>query len=59
MKKYSIELSVNRWQALRKYLIEQNINFEPCECFDLIHITIWCNENQAADINKFLEVIAA
>lgn len=57
MKTYSIELPVNHWQALRNYLIEQNISFEPCECFDLIHITIWCNENQAADINKFLEVL--
>lgn len=59
MKKYSIELSVDRWQALRRYLIEHNISFEPCECFNLIHITVWCNENQAAEINKFLEVIAA
>lgn len=59
MKEYSIELSVNRWQALRQYLIEHNISFEPCECFNLIHVTIWCNENQAAEINKFLEVIAA
>lgn len=59
MNRYSVELSVDRWQALRQYLIEHNISFEPCECFNLIHITVWCNENQAAEINKFLEVIAA
>ena len=59
MNEYSIELTVDRWQALRNYLIEHNISFEPCECFNLIHVTIWCNENQAAGINRFLEVIAA
>lgn len=59
MKTYSVELPVDRWQALRQYLIEHNISFEPCECFNLIHVTIWCNENQAAEIDKFLEVIAA
>ena len=59
MKTYSIELTVDRWQVLRHYLIEHNISFEPCECFNLIHVTIWCNEDQAAEINKFMEVIAA
>ncbi len=56
MKEYTIELTPNNWQVLRAYLIDNKIKFEPCSCYNLIHITIWCNENQAAGINKFLEV---
>ena len=55
MKKYSIELDRNTWNALRVYLINNEIQYEPAECFNLIHITIWCNSEQAKEIDNFLE----
>ena len=57
MKHYSIELSRENWQVLQAYLIGYGLKYEPCECYNLIHITIWCNEKQAENINNFLEVI--
>lgn len=55
MKNYNIELPRESWERLRAYLIENDISFESSECFNLVHITIWCNQEQAENINKFLE----
>ena len=57
MKNYNVELSRENWQVFRKYLIENNITFEPSECFNLIHVEIKCSEHQAAKINNFLEAL--
>ena len=55
MKRYTIEVTREIWVSLRAYLIGYGIQYEPAECFNLIHITIWCNERQAENINNFLE----
>ena len=55
MNQYNIELTPDNWEKMRTYLIEHGINYEPSECFNLVHITIWCNQEQAENINKFLE----
>lgn len=55
MKNYSVELTRDNWQELRAYLINNGIAYEPAECYNLVHITIWCNDFQAEKINRFLE----
>ena len=57
MKNYSVELDREKYKIFREYLIENEINFEPSECFNLIHIVVTCNEKQAEKINNFLEVL--
>ena len=57
MKEYNIELTRENWITLRTYLIHYGIKYEPADCYNLIHTTVWCTEKQAENINKFLEEV--
>ena len=55
MKQYSIELTRENWQVLQAFLIGYGLKYEPAACYNLVHVTIWCNPMQAENINRFLE----
>ena len=58
MKNYNIELSINIWEHLRAYLQQNNIYYETSSMRDdLLHIQLRASEEQATDINLYLDFI--
>ena len=58
MKNYNIELSKNIWEHLRAYLQDNNIYYEASGIKnDLLHIQLRASEEQATDINLYLDFI--
>ena len=58
MKNYNIELSKNIWEHLRAYLQDNNIYYEASSIKDdLLHIQLRASEEQATDINLYLDFI--
>ena len=58
MKNYNIELSKNIWEHLRAYLQQNNIYYETSSIKDdLLHIQLRASEEQATDINLYLDFI--
>ena len=58
MKNYNIELSKNIWEHLRAYLKQNNIYYEASSIKDdLLHIQLRASEEQATDINLYLDFI--
>ena len=58
MKNYNIELSKNIWEHLRAYLKQNNIYYEASGIKDdLLHIQLRASEEQATDINLYLDFI--
>ena len=58
MKNYNIELSKNIWEHLRAYLQQNNIYYEASGIKDdLLHIQLRASEEQANDINLYLDFI--
>ena len=58
MKNYNIELSKNIWEQLRTYLQQNNIYYEASGIKgDLLHIELRASEEQATNINLYLDFI--
>ena len=58
MKNYNIELNKNIWEHLRAYLQQNNIYYETSGIKDdLLHIQLRASEEQANDINLYLDFI--
>ena len=58
MKNYNIELSKNIWEHLRAYLQDNNIYYEASGIKDdLLHIQLRASEEQATNINLYLDFI--
>ena len=58
MKNYNIELNKNIWEHLRAYLKQNNIYYEASGIKDdLLHIQLRASEEQATDINLYLDFI--
>ena len=58
MKNYNIELNKNIWEHLRAYLKQNNIYYEASGIKgDLLHIQLRASEEQANDINLYLDFI--
>ena len=58
MKNYNIELSKNIWEHLRAYLQQNNIYYEASGIKgDLLHIQLRASEEQATNINLYLDSI--
>ena len=58
MKNYNIELNKNIWEHLRAYLQQNNIYYEASGIKDdLLHIQLRASEEQATDINLYLDFI--
>ena len=54
---YNIELNNRKAEALKAYLKQNNIYFEPSTCYNLIHFEIKATEAEAVKINQFLETL--
>lgn len=58
MKNYNIELNKNIWEHLRAYLQDNNIYYEASSIKDdLLHIELRASEEQATEINLYLDFI--
>ena len=58
MKNYNIELNKNIWEHLRAYLKQNNIYYEASGIkVDLLHIQLRASEEQATNINLYLDFI--
>lgn len=58
MKNYNIELNKNIWEHLRAYLKQNNIYYEASSIKgDLLHIELRASEEQATEINLYLDFI--
>lgn len=58
MKNYNIELNKNIWEHLRAYLKQNNIYYEASSIKgDLLHIELRATEEQATEINLYLDFI--
>ena len=58
MKNYNIELNKNIWEHLRAYLQQNNIYYEASGIKgDLLHIQLRASEEQATEINLYLDFI--
>ena len=58
MKNYNIELTKNIWEHLRTYLQDNNIYYEASGIKgDLLHIQLRATEEQATNINLYLDFI--
>lgn len=55
MKWYNIELDKDSALAFQAFLIENEIAYEPSECFNLIHFEILLNDFSLATVNKWLD----
>ena len=51
---YHIDLNTEKAEALKVFLKENQIYFEPSQCYNLIHFEIKADEKEAEKVNKFL-----
>lgn len=51
---YNVELNKQDAEKLKAYLKENNIYFEPSECYSLIHFEVKVDEAELEKVNKFL-----
>lgn len=56
-KYYSVELNNDKAEALKVFLKQNNIYFEPSACYNLIHFEIKLNEVELDKVNKFLDIL--
>ena len=56
-KYYSVELSNEKAEALKVFLKQNNIYFEPSACYNLIHFEIELNEIELDKVNNFLKTL--
>ena len=57
-KKYrSTEVTVNEAEALRIFLKENEIDYEPSQCGDLIHFELLVTDEETEIINDFIDTL--
>lgn len=57
-KKYrSTEVTVNEAEALRIFLKENEIEYEPSQCGDLIHFELLVTDEETEMINDFIDTL--
>lgn len=57
-KKYrSTEVNVVEAEALRIFLKENEIEYEPSQCGELIHFEILCDDDEVQAINDFIDTL--
>ena len=56
-KYYSTELDTKTSEALKVFLKQNNIYFEPSACYNLIHFEILASEAELEKVNKFLDTL--
>jgi hypothetical protein len=57
-KKYrSTEVNTVEAEALRIFLKENDIEYEPSQCGELIHFEILCDNDEAQAINDFIDTL--
>lgn len=58
MTKWTIELSKQEYDLFRCVLKAKDLEYEPSECGDMVHISVFCTEQDTIALNKTLEVIS-
>lgn len=53
-KYYNVELTTDKAEALKVFLKQNNIYYEPSQCYNLIHFEIKLNEVELDKVNKYL-----
>lgn len=56
-KYYSAELDTKTAEALKVFLKQNNIYFEPSACYNLIHFEIKVDKNELEKVNNFLKTL--
>ena len=56
-KYYNAELTPEKAEALKVFLKDNNIYFEPSACYNLIHFEVLATPEELQKINAFLETI--
>lgn len=56
-KYYSIELTVEKAEALKHFLKTEAIYFEPSQCYNLIHFEIKADTEEVKKVNDFLDTL--
>lgn len=56
-KYYSVELTQDKSDLLKVYLKENNIYYEPSQCYNLIHFEVKCNKEELEKINQYLDTL--
>lgn len=54
---YNVELNHEAADKLKVFLKDNNIYFEPSQCYNLVHFEIKADENEAQTINNFLNEV--
>lgn len=55
MKWYNTEVNRNESERLKRFLRWNGIKHETSGCYGKVHFEILCTENQAMEINGFLD----
>lgn len=56
-KYYNVKLTTEKAEALKVFLKQNNIYFEPSSCYNLIHFEIELNEAELEKVNNFLDTL--
>lgn len=57
-KKYrNVEVTVNEAEALRIFLKQNEIEYEPSQCDGMIHFEILCDDDEKDAINDFIDTL--
>ena len=58
MKKYyHVELNQQEAELFKVFLKENNIYFEPSNCYNLVHFAVKCNLEEVKKVNDFLDTL--
>lgn len=56
-KYYSAEFPQKTAEALKVFLKQNNIYFEPSSCYNLIHFEVLANPEEIKKVNNFLDTL--
>lgn len=54
---YNVELNHEKADQLKAFLKDNNIYFEPSQCYNLVHFEIKADENEVQKVNNFLDTL--
>ena len=56
-KYYSADFDTKTAEALKVFLKQNNIYFEPSACYDLVHLEVLASPEEIKKVNEFLDTL--
>ena len=59
MKWYACELSRSEAEMLKKFLRDNSIKFDSCQCYNGVMVSVFCDEDTMNRCNSFIDTLVS